>query len=36
METTVRGGSGRDTIHLGGDHPLIIFNPPPITLQSPP
>ena len=34
IETVVRGGSGNDTIHLGGDHPVQVFDPPPVTLQS--
>jgi Ca2+-binding RTX toxin-like protein len=33
--TTVRGGSGDDTIHLGGDHPVLVFDPPPSIVQPP-
>ncbi|MFT5524412.1 MAG: Ca2+-binding RTX toxin-like protein, partial [Pirellulaceae bacterium] len=36
VEVIVRGGSGDDTIHLGGDHPVIFFDPPPLSYQPPP
>ena len=35
IELIVRGGSGNDTIHIGGDHPTILFNPPSYTYQPP-
>ena len=34
--TTVVGGSGDDTIHLGGSPPPLVFDPPPYTYQPPP
>ncbi len=41
--TTIVGGSGDDVIHIGGDHPPIVFDPPsfeytppPLTVQLPP
>ncbi|MBI4323853.1 MAG: calcium-binding protein [Chloroflexi bacterium] len=33
--TFIRGGDGNDTVHLGGDPPLLEFDPPPITVQTP-
>ena len=36
FETTVTGGSGDDTIHIGGDHPPLIFDPPEFTYVPPP
>jgi Ca2+-binding RTX toxin-like protein len=35
LEVTIRGGSGDDTIHLGGDPPTLLFNPPAYTYQPP-
>jgi len=35
IETVVRGGSGNYTIHLGGDHPVAIIDPPPEIIQGP-
>ncbi|MFC1533492.1 hypothetical protein ACFL7M_09040, partial [Thermodesulfobacteriota bacterium] len=35
FETTVVGGSGDDTIHIGGDHPPLVFDPPPYTYTPP-
>ena len=36
LETTVVGGSGDDTIHVGGEHPPLIFDPPAFNYQPPP
>jgi microcompartment protein CcmK/EutM len=33
--TTIRGGSGDDTIHIGGDHPPLVFDPPAFEYQPP-
>ena len=33
--TTVIGGSGDDTIHFGGDHPPLVFDPPEISITPP-
>ena len=33
--TTIVGGSGDDVIHLGGDHPTLIFDPPSFTYTPP-
>lgn len=33
--TTINGGSGDDVIHLGGDHPPLVFDPPEFTYQPP-
>ncbi len=35
FETTVIGGSGDDTIHLGGEHPPIVFDPPAFIYTPP-
>lgn len=35
FELTVRGGTNDDTIHLGGDHPPLVFDPPEFTYQPP-
>ena len=35
VELILRGGSGDDTFHLGGEHPPIIFDLPPYTYQPP-
>ena len=35
LEVTVRGGTGNDRIHLGGDHPTMFFDPPEFTYQPP-
>jgi Ca2+-binding EF-hand superfamily protein len=35
FETTIVGGSGDDTIHIGGDHPPLIFDPPAFTYVPP-
>ncbi|MCA9140821.1 MAG: hypothetical protein KDB00_28815, partial [Planctomycetales bacterium] len=35
VEISVRGGSGDDEIHLGGDHPVMVFDPPKFTFQPP-
>ncbi len=35
LELTIRGGSGDDTIHLGGDHPAMVFDPPAFTYSPP-
>ena len=35
ISVTVRGGTGDDTIHLGGDHPTLFFDPPAFTFQPP-
>jgi len=35
LEITVRGGSGNDEVHLGGDPPPLIFDPPPFSFQPP-
>ncbi len=32
---TVRGGSGDDQIHLGGNHPTLFFDPPEFIYQPP-
>ncbi|MDP7307506.1 MAG: hypothetical protein QF405_07665, partial [Roseibacillus sp.] len=34
--TTVVGGSGDDTIHLGGDPPPLVFDPPAVEFTPPP
>jgi hypothetical protein len=31
----ISGGSGDDTVHLGGEHAPILFDPPPFTYQPP-
>jgi len=36
LEITVRGGTGDDTIQLGGDHPTMLFDPPEFNYQPPP
>ncbi|MCA9199020.1 MAG: hypothetical protein KDA87_15845, partial [Planctomycetales bacterium] len=28
LETVIRGGSGNDVIHMGGDHPFVELDPP--------
>ncbi len=35
FETTVVGGSGDDTIHIGGDHPPLVFDPEAFTYTPP-
>ncbi|MCA9199021.1 MAG: calcium-binding protein, partial [Planctomycetales bacterium] len=35
VETVVRGGSGEDNIHLGGDHPAFLFDPPQQLISQP-
>jgi len=35
METVIRGGSGDDTINLGGNAPVLLFDPPEFTYQPP-
>jgi len=35
LEVVVRGGSGDDTIHVGGDPPTMVQDPPPYTYQAP-
>lgn len=35
LSVTVRGGTGDDNIHLGGDHPTLFFDPPAFTYQPP-
>uniref|UniRef100_UPI00356A9D5F LamG-like jellyroll fold domain-containing protein n=1 Tax=Stieleria sp. TaxID=2795976 RepID=UPI00356A9D5F len=35
VEMILRGGSGDDKIHLGGDHPVLVFKPPEFTFQPP-
>ena len=35
FETTVTGGSGDDTIHVGGDAPTLVFDPPSFTYTPP-
>ena len=35
LEITVRGGTGNDEIHLGGDPPTLIFDPPAFSYQPP-
>ena len=34
FQTTVVGGSGDDTIHIGGDPPPLIFDTPPFTFKA--
>ena len=34
--TTIVGGSGDDTIHFGGDHPPLVFDPPAVSYTPPP
>ena len=36
FETIVTGGSGNDTIHVGGDAPTLVFDPPPFEYTPPP
>ncbi|MCR9294179.1 MAG: dockerin type I domain-containing protein [bacterium] len=36
IETIIRGGSGDDDIHIGGNHQTLIIDPPPFTYQPPP
>ncbi len=36
LEVTIRGGSGDDTIHLGGNPPTLAFDPPAITYYPKP
>ena len=36
FETVITGGSGDDTIHVGGDPPTLVFDPPPFTYTPPP
>ncbi|MCX8496273.1 MAG: hypothetical protein ORN51_08840, partial [Akkermansiaceae bacterium] len=33
FETIVRGGSGDDRVYVGGDPPVLVFDPPPIVVQ---
>ena len=33
---SITGGSGDDTIHVGGDPPTLVFDPPPFTYTPPP
>ena len=35
FELNVVGGSGDDTIHLGGDHPPLVFDPPEVQFTPP-
>jgi len=35
LEIKVRGGSGNDKIHLGGDPPTLLFDPPAFQYQPP-
>ena len=35
LVTTIVGGSGDDTIHLGGNPPPLVFDPPSFTYQPP-
>src|SRR5207249_2397531 len=35
LEITVTGGTGNDSVHLGGDHPALFFDPPAFTFQPP-
>ena len=35
LELMISGGSGDDTVHLGGEHAPILFDPPPFTYQPP-
>jgi hypothetical protein len=35
FETTAVGGSGDDTIHVGGTPPPLVFDPPPFTYTPP-
>src|SRR5262249_40980764 len=35
IKVTVTGGSGDDTIHIGGTPPPIVFQPPPFEYQPP-
>ncbi|HSO01728.1 MAG TPA: hypothetical protein VLS46_04325, partial [Gaiellaceae bacterium] len=35
FETIITGGSGDDVIHIGGDHPTLVFDPPPFTYTPP-
>ncbi len=36
FETVITGGSGDDTIHVGGDAPTLVFDPPPFEYTPPP
>src|SRR5205085_1351638 len=36
FETIVRGGSGNDHIHIGGEPPVLVFDPPPSIVQPAP
>ena len=36
FETIITGGSGDDTIHIGGDHPTLVIDQPPFTYTPPP
>src|SRR5204863_4831652 len=35
IETTVDGGTGDDTIHIGGAPPILVFDPPSFTYTPP-
>ncbi|MEW6157779.1 MAG: hypothetical protein AB1813_10120, partial [Verrucomicrobiota bacterium] len=35
LTVVIRGGSGNDKIHLGGEHPITIFDPPAFIYQPP-
>ncbi len=35
LTTTINGGPGDNTIHIGGDPPPLVFNPPPYTYTPP-
>ena len=35
FETVITGGSGDDTIHVGGDPPTLVFDPPAFTYTPP-
>ena len=36
FETVVSGGSGNDRVHVGGEPPVLVFDPPPSTVQPAP
>ena len=35
VELVINGGSGDDTVNLGGEHAPLLFDPPPFTYQPP-
>jgi len=36
FETIVRGGSGNDHVHVGGEPPVMVFDPPPTIVKPAP